>query len=309
MTIFATGFLTYLALIVAIGAQTLFLLRQIVRRDRVWTVLIVCFVGDVALLALGAAGIGVVAERWPWLVTALTVAGVVYLVWFAAGALRSAVRGQRTLAAAAEAEGPAVGLTDGEIAALTGELPLIDPATGRLSADFTGRTAEGRAVPVGAVVGTGHGHDPLGDESRTVGGIPVGNPRLCGTRPGERGADGRSGGVAVKQRVQPRRVVLSAPQTPLARIVLLALSVSFLNPHAILDTVVMMGTFAQTYGPGKWVYVGGAVAASLVWFTVLGWGGTRLAPYMNTPRTWRIVDAAVGVLMLVIAAKVGLTLL
>ena len=115
--------------------------------------------------------------------------------------------------------------------------------------------------------------------------------------------------MAVKQRVQPRRVVLSAPQTPLPRIVLLALSVSFLNPHAVLDTVVMMGTFAQTYGPGKWVYVGGAVAASLVWFTALGWGGTRLAPYMNTPRTWRIVDAAVGVLMLVIAAKVGLTLL
>lgn len=287
MTIFATGFLTYLALIVAIGAQTLFLLRQIVRRDRVWTVLIVCFVGDVALLALGAAGIGVVAERWSWLVTALTVAGVVYLVWFAAGALRSAVRGQRTLAAAAEAEGPAVGLTDGEIAALTGELPLIDPATGRLSADFTGRTAEGRAVPVGAGVGTGAGAD---DD-------------------GARGAGDGSGGVAVKQRVQPRRVVLSAPQTPLPRIVLLALSVSLLNPHAILDTVVMMGTFAQTYGPGKWVYVGGAVAASLVWFTALGWGGTRLAPYMNTPRTWRIVDAAVGVLMLVIAAKVGLTLL
>lgn len=287
MTIFATGFLTYLALIVAIGAQTLFLLRQIVRRDRVWTVLIVCFVGDVALLALGAAGIGVVAERWPWLVTALTVAGVVYLVWFAAGALRSAVRGQRTLAAAAEAEGPAVGLTDGEIAALTGELPLIDPATGRLSADFTGRTAEGRAVPVGAGVGTGAGADD--DGARAAG-------------------DG-SGGVAVKQRVQPRRVVLSAPQTPLPRIVLLALSVSLLNPHAVLDTVVMMGTFAQTYGPGKWVYVGGAVAASLVWFTALGWGGTRLAPYMNTPRTWRIVDAAVGVLMLVIAAKVGLTLL
>ncbi|WP_248195398.1 LysE/ArgO family amino acid transporter [Micrococcus endophyticus] len=126
---------------------------------------------------------------------------------------------------------------------------------------------------------------------------------------GARAAGDGSGGVAVKQRVQPRRVVLSAPQTPLPRIVLLALSVSFLNPHAILDTVVMMGTFAQTYGPGKWVYVGGAVAASLVWFTALGWGGTRLAPYMNTPRTWRIVDAAVGVLMLVIAAKVGLTLL
>ena len=56
VTIFATGFLTYLALIVAIGAQTLFLLRQIVRRDRVWTVLTVCFVADVALLVLGAGG-------------------------------------------------------------------------------------------------------------------------------------------------------------------------------------------------------------------------------------------------------------
>ena len=59
----------------------------------------------------------------------------------------------------------------------------------------------------------------------------------------------------------------------------------------------------------KWVYVGGAVAASLVWFTALGWGGTKLAPSMDSARTWRIVDAVVGVLMLGIAVKVGLTLL
>ena len=277
MTIFATGFLTYLALIVAIGAQTLFLLRQIVRRDRVGTVLTVCFVGDVALLALGAAGIGVVAQRWPWLVTGLTVAGVVYLVWFAAGALRSALRGERTLAAAAEADDAGIAPTAGEIAALTGELPLIDPATGRLA----GRPAE----PAGAGGGTG--------------------PDSGADRDGARG----SGGVGVKQRVRPRRVVLRVPQTPLPRIVLLALSVSFLNPHAILDTLVMMGTFAQTFGAQKWVYIGGAVAASLVWFAALGWGGTKLAPYMNSPRTWRVVDAAVAVLMLAIAVKVGLTLL
>ena len=79
VTIFATGFLTYLALIVAIGAQTLFLLRQIVRRDRVWTVLTVCFVADVALLVLGAGGVGVVAERWPWLVPALTAVSYTHL--------------------------------------------------------------------------------------------------------------------------------------------------------------------------------------------------------------------------------------
>ena len=128
VTIFATGFLTYLALIVAIGAQTLFLLRQIVRRDRVWTVLTVCFVADVALLVLGAGGVGVVAERWPWLVPALTVAGVVYLLAFAAGALRSAWRGDRTLStAAADVEGTGHGPDRIDLAVLTGELPLIDP--------------------------------------------------------------------------------------------------------------------------------------------------------------------------------------
>lgn len=217
VTIFATGFLTYLALIVAIGAQTLFLLRQIVRRDRVWTVLTVCFVADVALLVLGAGGVGVVAERWPWLVPALTVAGVVYLLAFAVGALRSAWRGDRTLSTSA---------------------------------------ADG--------AGTGHG---------------------------------------------PDRIDLAVLTGELPRIILLALSVSLVNPHAILDTVVMMGTFAQTFGAAKWAYVGGAVAASLVWFTALGWGGTKLAPSVDSARTWRIVDAVVGVLMLGIAVKVGLTLL
>ena len=123
------------------------------------------------------------------------------------------------------------------------------------------------------------------------------------------GAPSGGGSVAVRQRVQPRRVALDRPQTPLPRIILLALSVSLVNPHAILDTVVMMGTFAQTFGAAKWAYVGGAVAASLVWFTALGWGGTKLAPSMDSARTWRIVDAVVGVLMLGIAVKVGLTLL
>lgn len=274
VTIFATGFLTYLALIVAIGAQTLFLLRQIVRRDRVWTALAVCFAGDVALLALGAGGIGMVAQRWPWLVPSLTVAGVVYLVWFAGGALRSAVRGQRTLAsAAAQADDAELVPSAREIATLTGQLPLIDPATDRP-----------------------HGHHDGGRDATPAGlgraAVPTG-----------------AGSVALRQRVEPRRVVLAPPQTPLPRIILLALSVSLVNPHAILDTVVMMGTFAQSYGEARWVYAGGGVAASLVWFVVLGWGGTKLAPYMNSPRTWRIVDAVVGVLMLGIAVKVGLTLL
>ncbi|MCK6095048.1 LysE family transporter [Micrococcus sp. EYE_162] len=273
MPIFTTGFLTYLALIVAIGAQTLFLLRQIVRRDRVGVALGVCFASDVALLAVGTAGIGVVAEHHPWIVTALTVSGVVYLLWFAVSAFRSALRGQRTLVAAAAEVDASLAPDAVELATLTGELPRIDPRTGTVAGGHASRR---------------------GPESPAA--MPA--PQPAG-----------AGAVAVKTRVEPRRVMLEAPQSRLGRIVLLSLSVSLLNPHAILDTVVMMGTFAQTYGADKWLYTLGALAASAVWFVVLGWGGTKLAPSMNSPRTWRIVDAVVGTLMLGIAAKVALTLL
>ncbi|MDX2341746.1 LysE family transporter [Micrococcus sp. NPDC078436] len=269
MTIFTTGLLTILALVVAIGAQTLFLLRQVVRRDRAWTALAVCFVSDAALLIAGTAGIGVVAERHPWIVTSLTVGGVAYLLFFAASSFRSALRGARTLtSAAAEADGPIPDAVD--LATLTGELPLIDPRTGRVAGGAGGAGSGGGRVDVAA--------------------LPTG------------------GAVAVKTRVTPRRAAHGPVQSPLRRVVLLALSVSLLNPHAILDTVVMMGTFAQTYGEAKWVYAAGAVTGSALWFLVLGWGGTRLAPYMDSPRTWRIVDAVVGVVMLGIAAKIALTL-
>lgn len=278
MSLFSAGLFTYLALIVAIGAQTLFLLRQIVRRDRVLTVLAVCLAGDLALLTLGAAGLGAVAERWPALVPALTVAGVVYLVWFAMGALRSALRGGRTLSSAA-VESSDDGLVPDrlDVAALTGELPLIDPETGRVAQAWRG------------------GGGPSG-----------GGPAPAGAVQGDGGSS-----VAVKQRVGARVEAgpSSRAQTPLVKAVLLALSVSLVNPHAILDTVVMMGTFAQAFGADKWLYIGGAATASVLWFTLLGWGGTRLAPYMDSARTWRVVDGAVGVLMLGIAVKVALTLL
>lgn len=264
MTVFSAGFLTYLALTVAIGAQTLFLLRQVVRGDRAWTAIGVCFLSDIVLLLAGAAGVGAAAERAPWLVPALTVAGVAYLVWFGVSALRSARRGDRTLAdAAAGVEDDAWAPTAEEVAAMTGSLPVV--AAG----------PDAGADAATAPAGTG-------------------------------------GGVALRTRpVSTTAPASAAPRpahTPLPRLVLLCLSVSLLNPHAILDAVVMMGTFAQGYGADKWLYVAGAVASSALWFLVLGWGGAKLAPLMNTPRTWRIVDGAVGVVVLGIAGKVALTL-
>ncbi|MDO5634886.1 MAG: LysE family transporter [Micrococcus sp.] len=258
MTIFATGFLTYLALIVAIGAQTLFLLRQIVRGDRVWLSLSICAVADLVLLAAGVLGIGVMTERFPWLITVLTVGGVAYLVWFASTALRSAWRGDRALdARQVGADDVAAAVTD-------------DPS----GLDALGTQAEARehTEPVTGVV-------PV------VGG----------------------GGVALAAPAV-QRVHLVRPQSSVAKIWALALSVSLLNPHAILDAVVMMGTIAHTYTEGMWIFTAGAALASIVWFLVLGWGGTKLAPWLSTPKMWRIVDTVVGLLMLGIAAKVALSL-
>ena len=81
------------------------------------------------------------------------------------------------------------------------------------------------------------------------------------------------------------------------------LAVTFLNPHVYLDTVLMLGSIANQHGVvGRWWFAGGAMTASLVWFTGLGLGARALAPKLSHPRTWQVIDVVVGVTMLVIAA-------
>ncbi|MEQ7736789.1 LysE/ArgO family amino acid transporter, partial [Escherichia coli] len=60
-----TGMLTGLALIVAIGAQNAFVLRQGVRREHIGAVVAVCMAGDAALILGGTAGIGALVTRFP----------------------------------------------------------------------------------------------------------------------------------------------------------------------------------------------------------------------------------------------------
>lgn len=87
-----TGFITGLGLIVAIGAQNAWVLRQGVRRERVGLVIAVCALSDLLLIAAGTAGIGTVARLAPWALTVLRWGGVAYLLLFAAQSLRSALR-------------------------------------------------------------------------------------------------------------------------------------------------------------------------------------------------------------------------
>ena len=81
-----------LSLIVAIGAQNVFVLRQGLRRSHVLPVVLVCAVSDVVLICAGVAGLGGVLDRAPGVATAARVAGAAFLLGYAVLAARRALR-------------------------------------------------------------------------------------------------------------------------------------------------------------------------------------------------------------------------
>jgi len=85
---FLSGFALMAALIVAIGAQNLFVLRQGLRREHVGPVVLFCAGADATLIALGVAGVGAVLGALPGLTMVLTLGGAVFLAWYGIQALR-----------------------------------------------------------------------------------------------------------------------------------------------------------------------------------------------------------------------------
>jgi L-lysine exporter family protein LysE/ArgO len=85
------GFLTGLSLIVAIGAQNAYVLRQGILRAHVPAVVAVCALSDVSLILAGVSGIGAVVDRAPVVLDVVRWFGVAFLLWYAAGALRRAL--------------------------------------------------------------------------------------------------------------------------------------------------------------------------------------------------------------------------
>lgn len=86
----SSGFLTCAALIVAIGAQNIFVLRQGLRRHHVMPVVVFCGCADTVLVAAGVYGAGSLLALVPGLATSLTLGGAVLLLWYGAAALRRA---------------------------------------------------------------------------------------------------------------------------------------------------------------------------------------------------------------------------
>ena len=90
-------------------------------------------------------------------------------------------------------------------------------------------------------------------------------------------------------------------QLTLRTAVLTATALTWLNPHVYLDTVLLLGSIANTHGDDRWWFATGAGAASLLWFSGLGFGARLLSPLLTRPRAWQVLDVLIGITMLGIA--------
>lgn len=245
------GFLTGGSLIVAIGAQNAYVLRQGLHRHHVGGVVALCAISDAVLITAGVAGVGTIVERTPWVIDVVRWLGVAFLLWYAAQSLRQAFVPQSLQAQSLQAQSP-----DPE--SLDDRLPAgkdADPTTPG-------------AVPTPA-----------------TGTASAAHPRL-----------------AVRAPAEPRRTVLGR-----------AAALTWLNPHVYLDTVLLIGSIAATHAhqsshgiDGRWWFAIGAVAASFAWFSALGFGARAMAPVLERPRAWQVLEVVIAATMVFVAAKLAL---
>lgn len=195
---FSHGAALCASLIVTIGAQNAFVLRQGIMRSHVGKIVALCALSDFILIGAGVGGASVLVERYPVFVHTMLYVGLAYLAWFGINALRRAVR---------------------------------------------------------------PGHAVLDANA------------------------GSAAGTAPSQRAMP--------------IILMTLAFTWLNPHVYLDTFLLIGTAGAREPDGARVaFALGAMAVSGVWFIGLGYGARALAPLFRRATAWRVLDGAIGSMVL-----------
>ncbi len=103
LTSFLPGFVLSLTLILAIGAQNAFVLRQGLRREHVFWVCLTCGMSDAILIVAGVAGFSALAKAVPWFETAMRYGGSAFLIWYGWRNAVSAWRGGAILDTSGEA--------------------------------------------------------------------------------------------------------------------------------------------------------------------------------------------------------------
>lgn len=92
-----TGFATGTSLILAIGSQNAFILRQGLKREHVFWLCLFCAVSDAVLITAGVTGFGAIVTRWPGLPVYMAWAGAAFLFFYGATRFRAAWRGGQSM--------------------------------------------------------------------------------------------------------------------------------------------------------------------------------------------------------------------
>lgn len=96
---FFPGFALSFSLILAIGAQNAFVLRQGLRHEHVFWICLTCAFSDAILITAGVAGFGALGVALPWFEPAMRFGGAAFLIWYGAMNLRNAWHGGTALQA------------------------------------------------------------------------------------------------------------------------------------------------------------------------------------------------------------------
>ena len=129
MLILLSGLGLMFSLIIAVGAQNVYVLRQGLRREHVLPVVLICAASDAALVLAGTAGLGYLVKTLPWLVIVARWAGAISLVVYGVLAARRAWKagGEALLADPAAADGLASPASSGDGSGSTATLTRTAP--------------------------------------------------------------------------------------------------------------------------------------------------------------------------------------
>ncbi|WP_233520017.1 LysE/ArgO family amino acid transporter [Prauserella sp. PE36] len=95
-----------------------------------------------------------------------------------------------------------------------------------------------------------------------------------------------------------------APPASRTAVVSTCLAFTWLNPGVYLDTVILLGSVANTQSAYPWWFGVGAALGSVLWFLALGFGARLLAPVFSRPTAWRFLDAFIAVVMVAVGLRV-----
>ena len=109
--------------------------------------------------------------------------------------------------------------------------------------------------------------------------------------------------LALKRVIQPGSLKANGHESDgLGKALAVLLAFTFLNPHVYLDTILLIGGMAGHYqGSGRVFFGLGAAVASFVWFFSLGYGARWLAPFFEKQSAWRVLDAIIAIVMLMLS--------